>query len=431
MTTGHGSTRQGRTSLRPRRPCGSVGCSGGLRVRPQRRRRERRDAPRHGRRRAQGGGLRGARHPRSQGRQESTASSRSGAGSVGDSLGALGRTRRRWRRRRSQREGRPRLGRGRRRLPWRRRWARFCLLLGARVDTPASAQRGCRQGRRRSPLRGRVCLERRPRRGHGASRWGRRGRSWRGRDRAPPRWRNRRRPWRRYRRGTRRRHRRSPRWRHRRRALRGRRQPAETFGGRMRRSRSPARRWVLRLIEIFELDLRRRRQDRRSRLAHRALARVGSHGLRGAWRALRNPTRCARRPRRDRDLVPALELDAERRLHRAAVSRLGVGERDAVEQMIEFSCPESDEHRLVLLLHERAHLARHLLVPEVLAVRGLGRTHDPATVGEEVRDDVRMLHAGVFRLDMEDPPSVPDVVVEAEERRVCFHGGGPRSDRDR
>jgi hypothetical protein len=42
-----------------------------------------------------------------------------------------------------------------------------------------------------------------------------------------------------------------------------------------------------------------------------------------------------------------------------------------------------------------------------------------------VRDDVRVLDAGIFRLDMEDPVLVSDVVVEAQERRNWFgHSSG-------
>src|SRR5262249_13006947 len=40
---------------------------------------------------------------------------------------------------------------------------------------------------------------------------------------------------------------------------------------------------------------------------------------------------------------------------------------------------------------------------------------DSSAVGEQMRHDVRTLDAGVFRLHMEDPPLVLDVVIEADE----------------
>jgi hypothetical protein len=106
------------------------------------------------------------------------------------------------------------------------------------------------------------------------------------------------------------------------------------------------------------------------------------------------------------------------------VARLRIGERNPLEEVIEFPGAQGDEHRLVLLLHQRANLSRHVLVADVLGVGGLRRANDSATVGEQVGDDVRMLDARVFRLNVEDSPLVPDVVVEAEERRGSFHRRG-------
>jgi hypothetical protein len=89
--------------------------------------------------------------------------------------------------------------------------------------------------------------------------------------------------------------------------------------------------------------------------------------------------------------------------------------------MVELARPEGDEHRLVLLLHQSADFSGHLLVAQVLGVRGLRGADDAPAVGEEMSDDVRMLDARVFRLDVKDASLVSDVVVEAEERRGSFH----------
>ena len=51
---------------------------------------------------------------------------------------------------------------------------------------------------------------------------------------------------------------------------------------------------------------------------------------------------------------------------------------------------------------------------------------DAAAIHEEVRDDVRVADARVFRLDVEHPVLVPDVVVVAEQRRLELgHRGEP------
>jgi hypothetical protein len=95
--------------------------------------------------------------------------------------------------------------------------------------------------------------------------------------------------------------------------------------------------------------------------------------------------------------------------------------RDPFEEVIELAGAQSDEHRLVLLLHQRPHFALHLLVADVLRVGSLLRSNDAPAVCEKVRDDVRMLDPRILGLDMKDAALVSDVVVEAEERRLGFH----------
>jgi hypothetical protein len=83
--------------------------------------------------------------------------------------------------------------------------------------------------------------------------------------------------------------------------------------------------------------------------------------------------------------------------------------------LVELPLTQRDEHRLVLLLHHRAHRLGHLLGADVLGVRRLRRLEDAAAVGEQVRDDVRVLDARVLGLNVKDASLVPDVIVEAEQ----------------
>jgi hypothetical protein len=53
----------------------------------------------------------------------------------------------------------------------------------------------------------------------------------------------------------------------------------------------------------------------------------------------------------------------------------------------------------------------------MLDVVGARRLDDATTVGEEVRDDAREFDARIFRLDVEQPSAVANVVVETEDGR--------------
>src|SRR6185312_10269604 len=90
----------------------------------------------------------------------------------------------------------------------------------------------------------------------------------------------------------------------------------------------------------------------------------------------------------------------------------------------ELAVAQSDEHRLVLLLHHLADDLAHSVVLDVLGVARLDALQDPAAVHEEVRDDVPVLDARVFRLNVEDLALVADVVVVPEQgrRRLRRHG---------
>src|SRR5438270_181092 len=84
----------------------------------------------------------------------------------------------------------------------------------------------------------------------------------------------------------------------------------------------------------------------------------------------------------------------------------GVRSREVVaEDVVELTVSERDEHRLVLLLHELAHEIGKAVGAEVLGIRRLHGLEDSAAVGKQMRDDVRMLDARVFRLDMEESTS--------------------------
>ena len=67
-------------------------------------------------------------------------------------------------------------------------------------------------------------------------------------------------------------------------------------------------------------------------------------------------------------------------------------------------------------LHELPHEGRDVVAPHVLGVRALVALDDAPAVGEEVRDDVRLVEAAVLGLDVEGLALVLDVVVEADLR---------------
>jgi hypothetical protein len=99
----------------------------------------------------------------------------------------------------------------------------------------------------------------------------------------------------------------------------------------------------------------------------------------------------------------------------------------AFEQGVEAAAAERREHRAVLLLHDAANDGGDVRLGRVLGVVRFRRLDDAAAVSEEVRDDARKLHAGIFGLDVEDPAAVADVVVEAEDWRRHFgHRPNPR-----
>ena len=86
-----------------------------------------------------------------------------------------------------------------------------------------------------------------------------------------------------------------------------------------------------------------------------------------------------------------------------------------LDDRIELTITQGNQHPLVLVLHHLPHEIRHLVHAEVLGVARLHGLEDAAPVHEEVRDDVRVANSRVFGLDVEDPVLVPDVVVVAEE----------------
>ena len=88
----------------------------------------------------------------------------------------------------------------------------------------------------------------------------------------------------------------------------------------------------------------------------------------------------------------------------------------APDERIELAALQRLEHAHVLRLHALAHHLRQLLFRHDVGVALTERLHDAATVGEQVRDDVRMRHARVFGLDVEVAVSPTDVVVEAYGR---------------
>ena len=106
-------------------------------------------------------------------------------------------------------------------------------------------------------------------------------------------------------------------------------------------------------------------------------------------------------------------MDGRRNLKRLRRSR----DLGAVDQWVELSVPQGDEHRLVLLLHHFPDDLAHPVVLDVLGVARLDALEDAPPVHEEVRDDVAVLDARVFRLDVEDLALVTDVVVVSEEGR--------------
>jgi len=100
------------------------------------------------------------------------------------------------------------------------------------------------------------------------------------------------------------------------------------------------------------------------------------------------------------------------------VARLrGLVERPAYvfEQLIQIAHAQGGKHALVLLLHQAADEGLHVGPSHVLGVLRAGGLDDATPIGEQMGDDARVPDAGVFRLDVEDAPPVPDVIVEPEE----------------
>jgi hypothetical protein len=50
-----------------------------------------------------------------------------------------------------------------------------------------------------------------------------------------------------------------------------------------------------------------------------------------------------------------------------------------------------DEHRLVLLLHQALHDARHVACADMLCIACLARGNDAPTIREQVGDHMRMI----------------------------------------
>ena len=94
--------------------------------------------------------------------------------------------------------------------------------------------------------------------------------------------------------------------------------------------------------------------------------------------------------------------------------------------MIELTVAQGHEHGLVLILHHLPNGVLQPVVADVLRVARLRRLQDASTIHEDVRDDVRMLDARVFGLDVKDSTLVADVVVVAEEGRRSFRHPAPK-----
>jgi len=75
-----------------------------------------------------------------------------------------------------------------------------------------------------------------------------------------------------------------------------------------------------------------------------------------------------------------------------------------------------DEHRLVLVLHELLDDLVQVLDADVLCVAGLLRRDDAPAIRKQVRDDVRVLDARVFGLDVVELALVADVGVVPDQR---------------
>ena len=85
-----------------------------------------------------------------------------------------------------------------------------------------------------------------------------------------------------------------------------------------------------------------------------------------------------------------------------SVSDLHAADRAALDDVVELPVAQRDDHLHLLALHEAAHVERDVGATHLIGVDALVALDDAAAVGEEVRDDVRLVEARVLRLDVVD-----------------------------
>ncbi len=155
----------------------------------------------------------------------------------------------------------------------------------------------------------------------------------------------------------------------------------------------------------LRLDLRLRRARRQ----RRRLARRRRGDGRGRGRALHLDRELLRRRGFGALLLDLLDVDVRR-----LGEHLHAAEGAPLDDRVELSVAQRDDHLHLLPLHELAHVEGDVRAADRLGVVALVALDDAAAVGEEVRDDVRLVEAAVLRLDVEDLVLVLDVVVEAD-----------------
>jgi hypothetical protein len=80
--------------------------------------------------------------------------------------------------------------------------------------------------------------------------------------------------------------------------------------------------------------------------------------------------------------------------------------------LVELTNAQNNEHHLVLLLHERTDLLHELILVEKLGIKNLVRLQNPPTIHEQMRDDVKPLHARILDLNIKHPSLITNVIVE-------------------
>src|SRR5262249_25338881 len=88
------------------------------------------------------------------------------------------------------------------------------------------------------------------------------------------------------------------------------------------------------------------------------------------------------------------------------------------DHLVVLALAKGDAHFHVLRLHQAPDETRHVLPFDLVGVGSLVAFDDPATVGEQMSDDVRAIDARVLGLYVIGGALVLDVVIEAELRPV-------------